>query len=902
MRKLWASGLSVLFVFCINTVFAIQDGSQWIYTGYSPSLSGMGYTGSAGLKYASGIFANPANPAFARRLRVFGGIGITPPNNLIDIGITYPNPYGVFSAVFKHVYFNHEASVNSAMDFKVGFAKMIEDYFAFGADIYFVNQAKVGTGADFGIGLDLGAVIRLKDPSTDSPLALRNNRVGIALTGLGKPASVEDTTYIPGLGTRFGFSSDFLDFGKPFRMGFQSDLAMHFLPFNIFANVGLKMTLAEHFSLMGGIIAGNNGIGVFSGDGMSAFSFGASFFWQFNETPIEIFYSYNPYSFEGVSSAVHFVGVEIAFGLLDETPPENALIFKDNTGGNFHSANTDNKIYFSPNYDGSQDTVEINPGIRDMSQIKDWELKIINSRGETVRTFYGRERLDERLTFKRFWQRLVEKKEAVPIPDKIVWNGTSDAGMVLPDGEYGAFLISTDEYDNTGTSPTNKIILDTNPPSFKLGIDYLIFSPDDDGIRDKVTITMDLSEGDFWRWEIRNSEGRTIADWEWTTNPPAVFVWDGRDRRGNIAPDGAYDFLVYGRDRAGNREMGIIKDIIISTIPYSVFLASQRSGFSPNDDGTYDEMVFLPTFSDTDGLVEWKLDVLDTKKRIVRNFAGKTDAPEKIVWDGKGNEGIRLSDGDYLAVFSAVFENGANPYSQTNRVVLDTTPPSVDFSYSPELFSPDDDGENDILTISLKIEDKSGIESWKLEIFDPDGLPFKRFAGMGQPAPSILWDGRSDTGELVESATDYAVKITATDNYGNTVVKDAGKIPIDILVERTDRGLKIQISSIEFQTGSANLTEQAIPILRRLTQILRRYDAYNIEIQGHTDNVGSEQLNLRLSKERAESVKRWLSRNGIRERRMTTSGMAFHYPVADNETPEGRRRNRRVEFLLIRQP
>jgi len=72
----------------------------------------------------------------------------------------------------------------------------------------------------------------------------------------------------------------------------------------------------------------------------------------------------------------------------------------------------------------------------------------------------------------------------------------------------------------------------------------------------------------------------------------------------------------------------------------------------------------------------------------------------------------------------------------------------------------------------------------------------------------------------------------------------------------------------------------------------------SVEIQGHTDNVGDAAANKELSKKRAEAVKRYLINAGVAEARMTAIGYGSEMPIADNSTPKGKEKNRRVDFRL----
>jgi outer membrane protein OmpA-like peptidoglycan-associated protein len=109
---------------------------------------------------------------------------------------------------------------------------------------------------------------------------------------------------------------------------------------------------------------------------------------------------------------------------------------------------------------------------------------------------------------------------------------------------------------------------------------------------------------------------------------------------------------------------------------------------------------------------------------------------------------------------------------------------------------------------------------------------------------------------------------------------------------------------ILFAFNSAELNDQSKPILNALAEYLKGNPAVRMEIEGHTDNVGGQEFNLKLSETRAESVKKYLEQQGgIRSGRLTTAGLGFTQPVASNATAEGRALNRRVIFReLGRQP
>lgn len=109
---------------------------------------------------------------------------------------------------------------------------------------------------------------------------------------------------------------------------------------------------------------------------------------------------------------------------------------------------------------------------------------------------------------------------------------------------------------------------------------------------------------------------------------------------------------------------------------------------------------------------------------------------------------------------------------------------------------------------------------------------------------------------------------------------------------------KVSTNGILFEVGSANIQPQSMGIIRQISQVLQQEQAMNLKIVGHTDADGSDDNNLKLSKNRAEAVKEALvSVYGISENRLLSEGKGESEPVGDNTTPDGKAQNRRVEFI-----
>lgn len=101
---------------------------------------------------------------------------------------------------------------------------------------------------------------------------------------------------------------------------------------------------------------------------------------------------------------------------------------------------------------------------------------------------------------------------------------------------------------------------------------------------------------------------------------------------------------------------------------------------------------------------------------------------------------------------------------------------------------------------------------------------------------------------------------------------------------------------VEFESGSANLTPAGQAILDDMASAIKRINAQNVQLIGHTDNAGRRQSNLALSLARANAVRSYLVARGVPASSLSPLGAGPDQPVRSNDTPEGRAQNRRIEF------
>lgn len=153
---------------------------------------------------------------------------------------------------------------------------------------------------------------------------------------------------------------------------------------------------------------------------------------------------------------------------------------------------------------------------------------------------------------------------------------------------------------------------------------------------------------------------------------------------------------------------------------------------------------------------------------------------------------------------------------------------------------------------------------------------------------------------------DYMMNISAPDHlfysehFGLNDEKAAcDPYLLEIRLSPIETGSITILRNIFFDTGSYELLPESVSELNKLMEFLNENSSINIEIGGHTDNVGTEPYNLELSSKRAESVYRFLIQNGIEEERLKYKGYGFSLPLQSNDTEDGRASNRRTEFRIL---
>jgi OOP family OmpA-OmpF porin len=161
-------------------------------------------------------------------------------------------------------------------------------------------------------------------------------------------------------------------------------------------------------------------------------------------------------------------------------------------------------------------------------------------------------------------------------------------------------------------------------------------------------------------------------------------------------------------------------------------------------------------------------------------------------------------------------------------------------------------------------------------------------------------DGLNDDKEIMTYKTDPLKLDTDGGTIGDGVEVKRGTDPLDPKDDVIQMNVPIVLEGITFATNKSDITPESEKVLMGALKSLQIHTDILVEISGHTDNVGSNANNQKLSERRANSVKAWLVGKGIPADRITAVGYGEESPRVSNDTEENRRLNRRIEFKRIK--
>jgi len=334
--------------------------------------------------------------------------------------------------------------------------------------------------------------------------------------------------------------------------------------------------------------------------------------------------------------------------------------------------------------------------------------------------------------------------------------------------------------------------LDEDPP--RISITYpetQYISPNNDGIQDELTIPIHIEDPSYVQGytlkifnhqgnlvrEIKNKDPRPenfsfsgaierIGTAERGISVPENLEWTGLTDAGPLAEDGTYTFHLEAWDTKGNRGKSNSYEVILDNTPpqaeISVYTRDELI-FSPNNDGKKDN---FPIHQEGTKELHWEGVFYSKDGTKIRDFNFNNSTPLEIEWDGRDFSGELAADGVYRYVLTGWDAAGNKTKEVLNSIILSTADTSVFITTDLGVFSPNTDGEFDILTLYPVVSMSEGLETWVIRIVSKDGRIVKEFTGTEVPDQEYHWNGLGNgkTAPEGEYQAEFALKYT----NGNT--------------------------------------------------------------------------------------------------------------------------------------
>jgi OmpA-OmpF porin, OOP family len=157
-------------------------------------------------------------------------------------------------------------------------------------------------------------------------------------------------------------------------------------------------------------------------------------------------------------------------------------------------------------------------------------------------------------------------------------------------------------------------------------------------------------------------------------------------------------------------------------------------------------------------------------------------------------------------------------------------------------------------------------------------------------------EAKAREAEQARAQTEAAVKAREAEQARTAMLT---KELTDLKAKQTDRGMVLTVGDVLFATGKAEIASGGLRGVDKLAEFLKSNPKRNLLIEGFTDNTGSEDLNVKLSQQRADAVRDLLVSRGVAPDRITTKGYGPKYPLTSNDSAAGRQQNRRVEVVVL---
>ncbi len=426
------------------------------------------------------------------------------------------------------------------------------------------------------------------------------------------------------------------------------------------------------------------------------------------------------------------------------------------------------KLMFSPNNDGIGDVFIILQA--DGTTETEWTGVFKDSAGKVVKTYTWTD----------------------ASPEDVLWDGSDDAEGFVPNGTYSYLINSTDLAGNKSKDYTvTGISLDAGAPVFKLDFESTAFSPNGDGVLDKLNITPVYEADDTitdWSWSLASRDGVLIQDAGTAeAGLPDLITLDGLDSDGLPLFPGNYLFSMSVEYRNNWRPV-IEQAIVVDIAAPRVEIQPDRYAFSPNGDGLGDIVTVKYRSNEA---VTWEGSIIDMTGQVVLE-TDYTQTTSLVKWDGSGADGTEVPDGEYLVLGVFTDLAGNTTYAEPFTLKIDRRPVNTVLEV-PSGFSPNGDGLEDKLKVGIKSDLMVDVREWKMTIIDDTGESLVTYRGEDTLPRTVEWDGmvmqEGNTAPALDGV--YQAVIYIDYEKGDFVKVDSDMFVLDINPPKIDMVVKV---------------------------------------------------------------------------------------------------------------
>ena len=383
-----------------------------------------------------------------------------------------------------------------------------------------------------------------------------------------------------------------------------------------------------------------------------------------------------------------------------------------------------------------------------------------------------------------------------------------------------------------------------------------MITPDGDGKDDFTVLSMtgfDEKGISSWEIEIFNNKQEKVKSFASQGTPPASLKWDGTDKANNPLPEDTYIYQLTITNSASEKNSSKRENIFVSRKAKAISPEVSYPAFSPNGDGTKDNISIELKTTDKDNVASWTLYIMDQDKthkerKIVRTINGLEFLPFDVEWDGRDNKGNAIPDGNYFISINVKYKDGKDITSPDIKVRV-VTKAMIKISSGAETMIP----VKNTLRITPEAGDKD-LDTWRVSFFAEGDKLIKMIQGSGKLPEVITWNGTDEKNNVICYNMSLTVVMDVVDRAGNKGISNKIPLLIGFLEEKQKDFTLVTLfdQGMLHKRKDENLSPAGKDIANRLIKELQKYrNSKKIRVVSHTSSDGSTDMNTELSKNRA---------------------------------------------------